>query len=371
MSVYKRGEIWHYDFAIKGARFRGSTHATDKASAQKIYAKLRLEAAESVHFRKSREMSLAEAFLRYRDHGDRLPSGYTIAVHIDKLRGMGDTLSLTSVDDALVSDYVAKRRGEKARHKDQLVSNATINRELTTLRAVMRRAADQWGVSVGSIKWRKHLLPEEVERRRYLTAEEEQRLIAALRPGLRELVRFCLLTGARFSSAISLCWSDVDRGAGVITFRTMKGGGSHVVPLTMDVLDILKQVRGQHPVFVFTYECLEDRPLGIRGAHRKKGQRYPFSSTGWRRPWANALDTAGITDFRFHDLRHTALSRITRVAGIAVAQSLAGHADITTTRRYAHVLLDDVKAAMEKAARHTDATATQPKTQKPRKGKVL
>jgi len=45
MSIIKRGEVWHYAFSIKGKRFRGSTHTTDKATAQRIDAKLRLEAA--------------------------------------------------------------------------------------------------------------------------------------------------------------------------------------------------------------------------------------------------------------------------------------------------------------------------------------
>lgn len=112
-----------------------------------------------------------------------------------------------------------------------------------------------------------------------------------------------------------------------------------------------------HPIYVLTYECQEDRPRGTRGVKRVKGHRYPYSRDGWRRPWNRALKACGLEGFRFHDLRHTAGSRVTKAAGIAVTQELLGHADITTTRRYSHVLMDDVKQGMERAERHVKNTA--------------
>jgi len=65
MPIFKRGEVWHYRFAIQGNRYRGSTLTSDKAAAQRIYAKLRLEAANQVHFPKAKEMGLLEALLKY------------------------------------------------------------------------------------------------------------------------------------------------------------------------------------------------------------------------------------------------------------------------------------------------------------------
>ncbi|MBY0393536.1 MAG: tyrosine-type recombinase/integrase, partial [Novosphingobium sp.] len=58
---------------------------------------------------------------------------------------------------------------------------------------------------------------------------------------------------------------------------------------------------------------------------------------------------AGITDFRFHDLRHTAGSRITRAGGLRTAQKVLGHTRIETTARYAHVTEADMLSAMEAA----------------------
>lgn len=369
MSIYRRGKVWHYAFAVKGRRFRGSTHTTDKAAAQRIAAKLRVEAAESIHFGVSREMSLAEAFARYRDHSDLLPSAYTIAGQVEKLRALGDTLSVSHLTDARISEYVTRRRGQKARNKDQLISNATINNELTMLRAILNRV-ESWGVAVPKLNWKRHRLPPAAPRRRYLSADEQGRLIAALRPDFRPLVEFCLLTGARLGSAVSLTWGDVDRAAATITFRKMKGGGVHTIPLTPSVGVLLAKEHGKHPIFVFVYQCAEDRQPGTKGTKRVKGEYYPFSRDGWRRPWARALEEAGVSGFRFHDLRHTTGSRVTRAAGIAVARGLLGHSDITTTDRYSHVLMEDVARGMSQAENHTVATAPQPTAQKPAKQKA-
>jgi len=104
--------------------------------------------------------------------------------------------------------------------------------------------------------------------------------------------------------------------------------------------------------YVFTYVCRRPAPpkMGPDGKlqpRRLAGERYPFSKQGWDRRWRRILKEAGITDFRFHDLRHTAATRISRVAGINAAKNLLGHTRIETTMRYAHVTQKDVLSAME------------------------
>ena len=81
---------------------------------------------------------------------------------------------------------------------------------------------------------------------------------------------------------------------------------------------------------------------------KKERTRYPFSQSGWRRDWRKALKEESIEDFRFHDTRHTAATRILRASNnLKVTQQLLGHKDIATTARYAHAMHDDVRAAMD------------------------
>lgn len=126
--------------------------------------------------------------------------------------------------------------------------------------------------------------------------------------------------------------------------------GWHTIPLTARMIEIIRSRPRVCPQ-VFTYECKRSAPPIRRGdkmlPSRKKGQRYPFGKQGWSREWRAALKAAGIEDFRFHDLRHTAGSRITRACGnLKVTQKVLGHTSITTTARYAHASDDDVRRAM-------------------------
>jgi len=57
-----------------------------------------------------------------------------------------------------------------------------------------------------------------------------------------------------------------------------------------------------------------------------------------------------VENFRFHDTRHTAATRVLRASNLKVAQRLLGHADIATTTKYAHALDDDIRAALNAAA---------------------
>ena len=60
------------------------------------------------------------------------------------------------------------------------------------------------------------------------------------------------------------------------------------------------------------------------------------------------LKKAGITNFRFHDLRHTAATRMTeKCIDLAVVQEILGHSDIKTTMRYAHPVPERKLKAIE------------------------
>ena len=207
--------------------------------------------------------------------------------------------------------------------------------------------------------WRELMLREPAGRTRELKPDEEARLFRHLRADMVPLVRFCLMTGVRKMNAIGLTWSNVGFEYREMTFRTKSkrpGGDHHVVPITQAILVLLAGERGHHLIYVFTYKCQRSH------GKRRKGERYPFSESGWTRHWRAALKAAGIEDFRFHDTRHMAATRTLRASNnLKVVQELLGHADITTTARYAHATNDDVRQAMERAeSRNSPEVASGP-----------
>jgi site-specific recombinase XerD len=91
------------------------------------------------------------------------------------------------------------------------------------------------------------------------------------------------------------------------------------------------------------------------------GERYPITYWNLQTRWRRALAKAGVEDFRFHDLRHTAASRLLRKThDLKMVQDMLDHAQITTTTKYAHVLKDDLRAGMEAAQEAARQAANRP-----------
>lgn len=351
MSIYrpKGSAHWYYDIQIDGLRLRRSTRQANRGAAEAIEARLRTELASGAYFKRRPPITLDQAFCRFYDeHGRFLASARQIDYQLGNLLSLGKDALLSEIGDDEIAAWVAVRRAGLA--------NATVNREIELLRRVYRRAARVWKAEVGEMPdWRAHRLPEADERVRELSRDEEAALFEALRPDFHALVRCCLITGLRLMTAARLTWPQVDFKGRMIVYRSKSrrpGGKRHVLPLTSEALVLLANERGNHEEMVFTYVCRRSRGM------RRKGERYPFTRNGWRKAWKVALAEAGIADFRFHDLRHTAATRVLRQTGnLRLVQRLLGHANIATTARYSHVTQDDLRAALEATARQASGRA--------------
>ncbi|MFK5986424.1 MAG: site-specific integrase [Pseudomonadota bacterium] len=132
------------------------------------------------------------------------------------------------------------------------------------------------------------MFPESEERVRWLTQEEFSSLLDASPEHLKAPIIFTGLTGLRKPNVYGLTWQQIDlerRCAWVEAAKT-KGKKSIAVPLNDQAIDLLKSLEGNHPTNVFLYN-----------GRAFKGCGYDT--------WKNILKKAGITDFRWHDLRHT------------------------------------------------------------------
>jgi integrase len=322
MSLFRRSKIgpFWYEFQIKGVRYRASTETTDREEAKDVEAKARIKARDG---KKNEEaMTLNEASEKFfQQVGIGKPSADNMEHHLSNLvRIIGGSVLLKDIDERVVSDFVQTRGSERKFRapKDHSLdcrctacslAPASINRELQTLRSMMRRAQMVWKSSVASLVWKSLLLVEPDGRIRVLTEDEEEKLFNNLRPDYHPLVAFSILTGTRKGEAIRLRWDQVDRRDGVINLRRKylkPGGKQHTIPITPLLAAVLDDLEGDHPDLVFTHVCQRSRGTML------KGKRYPFSKGGWSLQWRRALAAAGIRDFCFHDLRHTAATRLLR-----------------------------------------------------------
>ncbi|MGC2853911.1 site-specific integrase [Novispirillum sp. DQ9] len=353
MSLYKPkgSSFWHYDFVLRGRRFHGSTKTESRADAREVEAAEREKARRTMVLGEAPArppMSIDLAFGRYyQEVSHRLvvaDDDFRAMARLKDMLGAGTLLS--ELTDDVLARFVSRRRGMKARNKDTLVSAATVNRDVELLRRIWRRAEKVWRVDVGQPPdWGAHLLKEPKERVRELSVDEETRLFKALREDFQPLVYVAMRLGVRFAGLTTLTWKAVNLQAGTMTV-TLKGGGKSTKRLPSDVVAVLANQQDRHPIYVFTYVCQKTR------GNRKKGERYPFSANGWRKAWADALAAAKIEDLKFHDLRHTAATRVLRATGnLKLVQRLLDHTTIAATVRYAHVDDDDILAALEATSR--------------------
>lgn len=374
MTVYRHqnSPYWHYEFQVKGTRHYGSTFCTSKRDAERFERDKRTEVAIGKIEQPS--ISLDDGFGLFWQDSARFDSASATTEYqlANLLRLLPAGMMLQDLDDLAISRYIALRRGEPLRrrvHKARkpgkrrkaqpyapvgevrYVSNASVNREVQLLRRAVRFLSSRYRAP--KIDWSLHRLKEQAGRAREMVADEERALFDRLRAednDLADLVEFALLSGVRKNAAVTLLWSKVDLKNGFAEVHT-KGDEWHRFPLTQRMKMIIAN-RPKVAPQVFTYVCQRPAPpkIGMDGKlqpRRLAGERYPFSKQGWDRRWRRILKEAGVSDFRFHDLRHTAASRISRRAGINAAKNLLGHTRIETTMRYAHVTHNDILTAME------------------------
>lgn len=200
-------------------------------------------------------------------------------------------------------------------------SDARVNRELAVLKHMLNKAVE-WGMlEISPFKRGKRLMFKENNHSlRFLSEAEIEALLAACPPHLRPIVETALLTGMRKEELLSLKWEQINHG--LIHLSKTKSGNPRHLPISGRLVEILQQLRQQNHLKSSYAFC------------DAQGRR--FNSV--KRSFATACRKAGITNFRFHDLRHTFASHlIMRGAGLKTVQELLGHSDIKMTMRYAHL----------------------------------
>jgi integrase len=184
----------------------------------------------------------------------------------------------------------------------------------------------------------------EAKRKRYLSADELERLITALAAHhdqqAADVMRLLLLTGCRKGEALAARWADLDLSGGIWSKpgATVKQKSDHIAPLSGPARLLLVGIREQQarehphrlPEFVFS--------------GRGRGHRASI-----KRNWAAILAAAGITGLRIHDLRHSFASQLASSgASLPLIGALLGHSSPNTTARYAHLYDDPQRQAVER-----------------------
>lgn len=358
MSVYKpKGSpFFHFDFQRSNRRFHGSTGCTTRREAEAFERAEIKRVAGAQPPAKVEHTTIANAWLRFWDEKaqhDAKPD--TTFARMEALQdGLTKVLTdrgrpamLVEIDAEVIAAYVAARRAVIGRNKKRL-SNATVNRDLQILRRILRRASRVWKMPVQLPAWDELMLPEADERVIDISREAEADIIARMRPDFRAAARWLILSGLRAGNALPMDPACVDFGMGIVTVMQKSkkpGGRMHLLPITSAMAALLGNEIGHLPDAVFTYVARRTRDGRVRG------QRYPITPETFYNEFKVAALAAGRPDLRPHDLRHVAGTRTLRASGgnLRAAQKHLGHSRISTTTKYAHYMLDELRAAMTAA----------------------
>jgi integrase len=254
----------------------------------------------------------------------------------------------------------------RAWRAEQGVGPATLNAELGILRRIMKRAR-VWARVADDIR----PLREPSTIGKALTEEEKQRLLktAVMRPEWETAYLaaiLCLNTTARGCELKGLQWSDVDLFGRMLTIRKSKtAAGERVVPLTdvaASALGRLRQraeafgtVEPRHYVFAafipkFTFSGQKVTDYNVTGFDPSR------HLNSWRSAWRTLTKKAGLPGFRFHDLRHSAITQLAENgASDSTIMAIAGHVSRRMLERYSHVRIEAKRNALEALAVSTKA----------------
>jgi len=340
-GLFKRAgaEVYQYDFWLCGHRFHGTTGCTERREAEAFVRARKAEALASIDKEPASVMTFGAASSRWwQEVGQHLKRNDTVMTNLARLqREIGMNTPLTRITGDMVARIVAKRRNEG-------ISPSTVNRSVTEpLRKIIRRAGEVWEVETAKVQWSQHILREPAERVRELSITEQEAIFARLGEDYLHPVRFALLSGCRLNEVVTLEWSAVDWGNRRITISGKTGIAT--IPLSAGLRAVLWPLQGRHDKAVFCYRA-NDAWLPIT---------YSGLSSAFRRARAKAGIQSSKADpvagLRFHDLRHTTATRVLRATGnLKLVQKLLRHTRIETTTRYAHVMDEEVSAAMDAAS---------------------
>jgi integrase len=350
MAIYKRGTTWWTDFSVNGQRFRESLGVTDWRQAQAREKELIVQASQGKIAQSSQKFArlpFSEAADRY--IADRLPHLATSSIRTERerlkpLRDYFAAVTLVHIASEVIREYVARR-------KQAGIGNRTVNLETGILRRILKRAK-LWQRLADDIE----PLPERHDVGRAMSNEEKIRLMnaAGSKPEwqiARLAMELALNTTMRACELRGLVWRDIDFLERSVTVRRSKTeAGERVIPLNANawaaVLELRERAKNLSGENISQGWFLFPRAEGFTRPDPTRPMR------SWRTAWRRITKAAGLVGFRFHDLRHHAITELAESrASEQTIMAIAGHVSARMLSHYSHVRFDARRIALDALAR--------------------
>ncbi len=223
------------------------------------------------------------------------------------------SLSLAQVTSRHVAQYRDQRLG--------LVKSSTIHRELGLLDHCFEVAGKEWDIPIKSNPVAEITMPAQGKpRKRRVTQSELSALrLACSHPILWPIITIAIETAMRRGEIVAMQWEHIHWDKGTLDIPDKKNGYPRTIPLTPKAIEVLTSLTQT-----------DTSVMAITG-------------NAIRLAWERLKKKAGVTDLRFHDLRHEAISRFFEM-GLSVPEValISGHRDPRMLFRYTHLRAGEV-----------------------------
>ncbi len=341
MALYQRGKIYWFSFEFQGRRVQESSGFTNKTAALRAEAKRRTDLLDrrAGFSQKKIAPKFEEHVTKFLDWSKQQHRARTRELHganCDTLLRFFRGKWLDEITAGDVEEFKQRRAGEERRNaKDgSIVSPATVNRSLTTLKKLFHHA-EKCGYAVSNPTRGVEFLDEGQGRMRVVSFPEEISYLMAASQPLKDIAKIILDTGLRPEEVFRITIDNLDFAAHTIfnPFGKTKAARRKVT-MTQEVFEILKRrAKDAKSAFVFPSRGNPVAPIGtVRKAHDA------------------AVENAGIEEhFRLYDLRHTFATRaVAAGVDLPTLSAILGHTTITMTMRYVHPAEESKRIASAK-----------------------
>jgi integrase len=325
MTLFKRGNKWWAYVWIDGVRHNKSTGTSNRRQAELIERQFHDELNVDRHRlpKLNPEMTFGQLVAHFIADGMGRPHS------LDRLNHLIPFFSEMPLADINKS---AIRKYRQERNKQKTLTAATVNRDLSVLRRILYWSVEE-GYLLSNPLGRLRMERERRTKRPVMSVAEEIKLMAAAPVHLQRIILCALHTGMRRGEILHQLFEDIDFDNRILHVSHSKTpeGEMREIPLTTRLYELLSAHREAHgPVFTF-----EDAPL-----------------KNIKTTWGASLRRSGIRHFRFHDLRHTANTRM-MLAGVLqeVRREIIGHASQRSrdvNDRYTQIELPEKREAILK-----------------------
>jgi len=321
MAIFKKQNAYWIDYYYKGKRIREKIGPSYQL-AKEVLLKRKLEIAENKFFpeRFRKKLLFSDLLDKYWElHGKYLksPSWKVMLNEIKQEFANKKSEEITPLD---ISSFYSKIK-ERA-------SISTANRYLTFLKMIFNKGI-KWDM-INSNPATKVLKGKEPPGRlRFLNIDEVKNLLNNSDKRILPVVLIALFTGMRRGEILKLKWKDIDLENNIIYLKETKSGKGRVIPIMPQLKELLLRLKKDSI-------SDEDRVFNV-----------PYITL--RRYFQKALVKANISNFRFHDLRHTFASYfIMATNDLSALQQILGHSTPIMTQRYAHLSKDYLYSKIER-----------------------